>query len=59
VTLKIYDILVREVATLVNEQLKPGSYEVEWDGSYFSSGVYFYRLTAGSYVQTNKMVLLK
>lgn len=56
----IFDILGREVATLVNEQLKPGSYEVEWDGSNFPSGLYFYRLTTdGSIVDTKKMILVK
>jgi len=59
VLLKIYDILGREVTTLVNEQLKPGEYEVEWNGTNFASGVYFYQLRVGNYVQTRKMVLLK
>jgi hypothetical protein len=44
VRLLIYDILGREITTLVNQQLKPGTYEVEWDGSNFPSGVYFYKL---------------
>ena len=55
----IYDILGRELATLVNQQLKPGSYEVEFDGSNLSSGVYFYKLVAGDYINTKKMVLVK
>jgi hypothetical protein len=55
----IYDILGREIATLVNEQLQPGVYEVEWDGTNYPSGVYFYRLTTNEYTQTRKMVLLK
>ncbi len=55
----IYDILGREVAVLVNEQVKPGSYEVEFDGSNYPSGVYFYRLTAGEYTETKKMILIK
>lgn len=59
VSLKIYDILGREVATLVNEELKPGSYEYEWDGSKYSSGVYFYRLQTKEFSQTKKLVLLK
>ena len=59
VTVTIYDILGREVATLVNEQLKPGTYEVEWDGREFSSGIYFYKLISGNYLETKKMVLLK
>jgi hypothetical protein len=58
-TLKVYDILGREVATLVNEQLTPGSYETTFDGARLSSGVYFYRLQAGGFVQTKKLVLQK
>ena len=59
VTLKIFDLLGREVATLVNEQLQPGTYEVDWDGSGFASGVYYYKLVAGDYTETRKMVLMK
>jgi hypothetical protein len=59
VKLIICDILGREVTTLVNEQLKPGTYEVEFDGSNYPSGVYFYKLTAGSYTDTKKLVLIK
>jgi len=59
VVLIIYDILGREVATLVNEKLNAGSYEVYWNASAYSSGVYFYRLTAGDFIETRKMVLLK
>ncbi len=59
VTLKVYDVLGREVATLVNEQKSPGTYTVNFDGSRFASGVYFYRLRAGSFVSTKRMVLLK
>ncbi len=58
-SLKVYDILGREVATLVNEQLQPGTYEVDWDGSKFASGVYYYKLIAGNYIETKKMVLIK
>jgi len=58
-SLKIYDVLGRVVAILVNEQLKPGSYEVSFDGSNVASGMYFYKLQAGSFVETKKMVLLK
>lgn len=57
--LVIYDLLGREVTTLLNEELKPGTYEADWDGSNFSSGVYFYKLVAGDFVETNKMVLMK
>ncbi len=59
VTLRIYDILGREVTTLVNQKQKPGNYEVTWDASNVSSGVYFYKLSAGSYAETKKMILLR
>ena len=59
VHLIIYDVLGREVATPINQQMKLGKYEVEWDGSNFASGVYFYKLEAGSFVETKKMVLIK
>ncbi len=59
VTLKVYDILGREVTTLVNEQKSPGTYEVQFDGSKLSSGIYFYTLRSGSFVETKKLTLLK
>ncbi len=59
VLLKIYDILGKEIALLVNEELKPGTYEIEWDASNFSSGVYFYSLITENFTQTNKMVVIK
>ncbi len=59
VTLKVIDVLGKEVATLVNKQQKAGYYEVEWDVVNNSSGVYFYRIQAGDFVQTKKMVLMK
>jgi photosystem II stability/assembly factor-like uncharacterized protein len=59
VTLKIYDILGRLVTTLVNDNLKPGSYEIDWNASTYSSGIYFYRLTAGDYSDVKKMILVK
>ena len=55
----VYDALGREVVTLVNEKLAPGTYEVDWNGSGYTSGVYFYRLEAGEYVEVKKMVLIK
>jgi hypothetical protein len=58
-SLKVFDILGREVATLVNEQLKPGSYEATFDGSRLSSGIYFYRLQAGALTETRKLSLLR
>jgi photosystem II stability/assembly factor-like uncharacterized protein len=59
VKITVYDLLGREVTTLVNEPKAPGSYEVSFDGSGLSSGVYIYRMTAGSFVQSRKMLLLK
>ena len=59
VSLKIYDILGREVQTLVNKKQKPGIYKVEFNASDLPSGVYLYKLKAGSYVQVKKMILLK
>ena len=59
VTLKAYDMLGREVATLVNEEKPAGRYNVTFDASKYSSGVYFYRITAGGFSQIKKMVLLK
>ena len=59
VKLKIFDILGREVSTLVNESLKPGTYEVEFDGSSFASGVYFYSLITNEFTETKKLILLK
>ncbi len=59
VSLKIYDLLGKEIETLVNESLMPGTYEAEFDGSSLPSGVYFYSLTSGDFSETKKMVLLK
>ncbi len=59
VQIKVYDILGREVATLVNKEKQPGNYEVEFNASNLSSGVYFYKLTAGIFVETKKMILLR
>jgi hypothetical protein len=58
-TLKIYDVLGNEVATLVNEYREAGRYEVTFDASNLASGIYFYRLQAGSFVETKKMLMLK
>jgi hypothetical protein len=57
--LTIYDILGREITTLVNAQLQPGSYEVTWDASDKPSGVYFYELITDSYKMTKKMLMIK
>ena len=59
VSLKVYDLLGREVAMLVNEEKTPGNYEVKFDGSNLASGMYIYRLQAGDFVQTKKMILMK
>ena len=58
-TLKVYDILGSEVATLVNEEKPAGVYEVEFNATKYSSGIYFYQLQAGSFVETKKMILVK
>jgi hypothetical protein len=59
VTLKIFDILGREMAILVNEQKIPGTYMVAWNAKEFNSGTYFYRLTVGNTSETKKLVLVK
>ena len=59
VTLKIYDVLGREVTTLVDEELNAGKHEIVFDASRLSSGVYFYQLKAGEFIETKKMILVK
>lgn len=59
VTLKIYDITGAEVATVINEAYKAGYYTIQFNGSNLASGVYFFRLNAGNYVSTKKMILMK
>jgi len=59
VTLKIYDVMGNEVASLINEEKQAGNFEVEFNATILSSSTYFYRLQAGSYVETKKMVLIK
>jgi photosystem II stability/assembly factor-like uncharacterized protein len=59
VTLKIYDVLGREIATLVNEEKQVGAYSVSFDASDLSSGIYFYSIAAGNFHQTKKMILLR
>ena len=64
VSLKVYDILGNEIKTLVNEELSPGKYEIEFDSgtgpvSSLSSGIYFYQIKAGTFIQTKKMLLIK
>jgi hypothetical protein len=59
VQIKVYDILGGEITTLVNEELEAGWYEKTFDASTLSTGVYIYRIQAGSYVNTKKMLLIK
>lgn len=59
VSIKLYDILGREVTTLVNEVKPAGSHEVGWDATHFGSGVYYYRLSVGGLTVTRKMLLMK
>jgi hypothetical protein len=59
VSLKVYDVLGREVATLVNEVKPPGEYSVVFDGTNLPSGVYFYRLTAGGFTETRRMIVIR
>ena len=58
-TLKIYDVLGNEVATLVNEYRTAGKYEAEFNANNLASGIYYYQLKVGEFVQTKKMVLIK
>jgi hypothetical protein len=66
VKLVVYDVLGKEITNLINQQLLPGTYEVEWDGSNYPSGVYFYRIaihsdkiTGSDFSETKRMVILK
>jgi len=59
VTITVYDILGNEVEVLVNEFMNSGSHNISWDASRFASGVYFYRVNAGEFTETKKMVLIK
>jgi len=58
-SLRVFDVLGKEVTTLVNEEKSAGEYEVQFDGSGLPSGIYFYQLKAGDYVETKKLILLK
>ena len=57
--MKVIDILGNEIETLVSEPKSPGTYEITWHAANLSSGVYFYRLQAGDFVETKKMLFLK
>jgi Secretion system C-terminal sorting domain len=59
VSLKVYDILGREVAVLASGEMAAGTHSKVWDASRFATGVYFYRLKAGNYCETKKLLLLK
>ena len=59
VTLKVYDIIGNELATLVNERKEIGKYSIAWNGEQFPSGMYFYRLKAGEFSDTKKLIILK
>ena len=59
VTLKVYDVLGNEIANLVSEEKRIGNYEIEFNASKLPSGIYFYRIQAGSFVETKKMALLR
>jgi len=59
VSLKVYDILGKEITTLVNAQLQPGTYEVTFDGSNLTSGTYFYRFQSGDFTDTKRMLMIK
>lgn len=59
VSLKVFDVLGREVAVLVSDARPAGAYTIRWDASSFPSGVYFYRLQAGAFIETKKMVVVK
>lgn len=58
-SLRVYDILGKEIATLINKEMQPGIYEIKFDGSSLPSGIYFYRLTSGGYSETKKMIYLR
>jgi hypothetical protein len=59
VQIKVFDVLSNELEILVNEEKPVGTYELNWNANRLSSGVYFYRIQAGSFVQTRKMILLR
>jgi hypothetical protein len=59
VTVTIYDLLGRHIASLVNEQMQPGTYTITWNARDIPSGLYLYRLQSGDFTQTKRMLLLK
>ena len=59
VSIRVYDILGTEVATLVNKEQSPGNYAVKFNASNFTSGIYFYKISAGQFIETKKMTIIK
>jgi len=59
ITLKVYDVLGKELVTLISEEKSVGNYEVEFDGANLTSGIYFYQLKSGNFIETKKMLLIK
>jgi hypothetical protein len=59
VSIKVFDLIGREVATIISEELQPGNYSRQWNAEYISSGIYFYRLRANSFTETKKLILLR
>jgi hypothetical protein len=57
--LKIYNVLGNEIAIVVNEKQTAGEYKIEFNGTGLSSGIYFYKITAGEFIETKKMVILR
>jgi len=57
--LKIYDILGNEITTLINKELRSGTYEIDFDAGYLPSGIYFYRIATKEFFETKKMVLIR
>ena len=58
-SLKVYDVLGNEAATLVNEEKPTGTYEITWYAEDLPSGIYFYQIKVGEFIQTKKMILMK
>ncbi|MHB2156401.1 T9SS type A sorting domain-containing protein [Calditrichota bacterium GD2] len=59
VTIEIYNLLGQRVDVLINQKKNAGYYQLQWDGSHLASGIYFYRMSAGEYVEMKKLLLLK
>jgi flagellar hook assembly protein FlgD len=59
VSIKVYDISGKEVETIVNEKMQACKYETQWNGSMYSSGVYFYKINADGFTETKRMILIK